>query len=284
MIKGIILDVDGVIVGEKIGFNSPWPHPNVIGKLKKIRSKGIPISLCTAKPHFSIDKIIKDAGLNNYHIADGGEVIINPIENEIVEKHLLDSRITAEVINAYLKHNVYVEFYTVDNYVIQKNQVSEITRGHAHVLQKKARIVNNLKSEVLKSEVTKLMPIAKDENDKKKITKIFEPFKNNLTLSWGVHPVILPLQFGIITAPGISKKQGAVAISKNIDVSFENILGIGDSTSDWQFIELCKYGGAMGNAKQELKDLVLSKGKDFSRIGPSVDQNGIIEILDFFVK
>ena len=35
-VKGIILDVDGVIVGEKIGFNSPNPHIDVINKLPNI--------------------------------------------------------------------------------------------------------------------------------------------------------------------------------------------------------------------------------------------------------
>ena len=56
-IKLIILDVDGVIVGEKIGFNSPNPHPEVISKLKSIHEQGIPIVLCTAKPHFAIKSI-----------------------------------------------------------------------------------------------------------------------------------------------------------------------------------------------------------------------------------
>ena len=39
-----------------------------------------------AKPHFSIGKIIKEAELSNYHITDGGSVIINPIDNTIVKK------------------------------------------------------------------------------------------------------------------------------------------------------------------------------------------------------
>ena len=88
-IQGIILDVDGVIVGEKIGFNSPDPHTDVIKKLKELRNKGVSISLCTAKPHFSIGKIISDAQLDNYHIADGGSVIINPISNTIVKQHIV---------------------------------------------------------------------------------------------------------------------------------------------------------------------------------------------------
>ena len=131
-IKGIILDVDGVIVGEKIGYNSPNPHIDVISKLKEIRDKGIPISLCTAKPHFSIGTIIKEAGLNNYHIADGGSVIINPINNKIVKKHIIDKNAVKEVLTMFIKNNIYTEFYTVDNYFIQKNQECDITPKHIH--------------------------------------------------------------------------------------------------------------------------------------------------------
>lgn len=282
-IKGVILDIDGVIVGEKIGFNSPEPHPSVIKKLKEIRLKGIPISLCTAKPHFAIGSIIKKAGLDNYHITDGGGVIINPMKNKIVKKHLINSQLAKKVIETYLKNDVYIEFYTIDDYVIQKDQISDITNKHRHILQKDAKKVDSITKEALKSQITKLMPIAKNEEDKKRLTDLFNSFKDKLTLSWGVHPVALPLQFGIITALGISKKEGAIAISKAQKVSLKNMLGVGDSPSDWQFIEGCKYGVAMGNAKQELKDLVLSKGKDYSFIGPTVDENGIIKILNYFI-
>lgn len=283
-IKGIILDVDGVIVGEKIGFNSPNPHVDVINKLKEIRSKGIPISLCTAKPHFSIGKIIKDAQLDNYHIADGGSVIINPIDNTIVKKHVIDKKIVKKILEMYIENNVYTEFYTVDNYFIQKSQNCDITPKHVHILQDNPIIVDNLAEESLKHEVTKIMPIALDEKDQDRVAKLFENMNTKLTLSWGIHPVANPLKFGIITAPGISKKQGAIEISKNINVPLGDILAVGDSTSDWQFIELCGYGAAMGNASEKLKELVMTKGEESYYIGKDVDENGIIEILDYFDK
>ena len=281
MVKGIILDVDGVIVGEKIGFNSPWPHPEVIKKLKDIKSKGVFISLSTAKPHFAIDKIINDAGLDNLHITDGGGVIIDPIDKEIIKKHTIEKLTAKKLISNYIEAGIYTEFYTVDDYFIQKNQVSKITRQHTHILQKKPKIVGSLTTKSLSQEITKLMPIAEDEKDKERLTQLFDPFKNKLTLSWGVHPVALPLQFGIVTAPGISKKNGAIDISESEHISFNNIVGVGDSESDWQFIQLCKYAGAVGNASDELKELVQSK-KD-SYIGPGVDENGIINILDHFI-
>src|SRR3989344_4285564 len=114
MIKAIILDVDGVIVGEKIGFNSPFPHPEVIKRLKSIRQKGIPISLCTAKPHYAIHKIIENAELNNLHITNGGGVIIDPIDNFIFKKHTINPLDAVKVIEKYLSNEIYTEFYSVE--------------------------------------------------------------------------------------------------------------------------------------------------------------------------
>jgi HAD superfamily hydrolase (TIGR01484 family) len=281
-INGIILDIDGVIVGDKIGINSPHPAPAVVLALKQVKSKGVFVSLCTAKPYFAILDIIKSANLDNLHITDGGGVVIDPIDNVILKSEIIDSDNALKVLDVFLKSNVYTEVYTVDDYFVQKSQVSEITKKHAHVLQRNPNIVESLIETAKENKLTKIMPIAKDEGGKKRVAKLFKPFENNLVLSWGIHPVAIPLQFGIITAKGISKENAAEEIIKNAGISFDNVLGVGDSTSDWQFIKLCKYGAAMGNASDGLKKLVLSKGKGFSYIGPSVDENGIIDIFRNF--
>lgn len=281
MIKAIILDVDGVIVGEKIGFNSPYPHPEVIKRLKSIRQKGISISLCTAKPHYSIQKTIADAQLNNLHITNGGGVIIDLIDNVILKKHIINKEISQKVIQTYLQNNIYTEFYSVEEYFIQENQKSDLTKTHTHILQREPHIVSSLLDEVKKQDIVKIMPIAKNEEDKKRLIGLFVPYKNDLTLSWGIHPIALPHLFGIITAKGISKKQAALEIANTENVKPEEMLGIGDSTSDWQFIEQCGYAGAMGNAGDELKELVKTK-KEKSFIGKSVDENGILAIFNYF--
>lgn len=282
MIKGIILDIDGVIIGQKIGFNSPSPHPDVIRALREIRLKGIFISLCTAKPHFAVDDIINLAKLDNLHISDGGSVIIDPINSVVVKKFVIEKLIAKDIIKTYLENDVYIEFYNGEDYFIQKNQHSEITKKHLHILQRNPVEVDLLAIESTLNEITKIMPIAKDEKDKIRLAEIFKPFQSKLTLHWGIHPVALPLQFGIITAPGISKKQGAIEIAKYYDVSFKDILGVGDSTSDWEFIQLCSYAGAVGNASKELKELIPQKGQGNFYIGKTVDENGILDIFSFF--
>lgn len=281
-LKAIILDVDGVIVGEKIGFNSPDPHIDVIKSLKDIQNSGIPIILCTAKPHFALKKLIFEAELDNFHITDGGGVVIDPIHDTILSKQLIPTTTVRKVTETLLKSNVYTELYTTDNYFIQSSQACEITAKHNLVLQCIPQRLGSLTSELVQLQVTKIMPIAKDPTDKLIVNEILQQFIPEVVISWGVHPVILPLQFGIVTAPGISKNIAAHEILSNLGILPTDTLGVGDSTSDWQFIEPCGYGCAMGNASSELKELVLSKGKENSFIAPSVDENGILAVFRHF--
>ncbi len=282
MIKAIILDVDGVIVGEKIGFNSPNPNPEVIARLKAISGRGIPVSLCTAKPHFSVKEIIDSATLQNLHITDGGSVIIDPIRNKILKEHILDTSKAIAVIEKFIQNHVYTEFYTVNDYYLEKGQISKLTEVHAHVLQKEAIIVDSLAQTALLNKITKIMPIAEDEKDKTRLIALFETYKEDLSLSWGIHPIALPHQFGIITAKGISKEQAVYEIAESENISPSEILAVGDSTSDWQFIKNCGYAAAMGNASAELKELVATKPEKHYFIGGAVDANGILDILDYF--
>lgn len=283
MIKAIILDVDGVIVGEKVGFNSPHPHEDVIKALKAVREKGITICLCTAKPHYAIPEIIKGASLHNPHITDAGAVIIDPIDNVIVQEHVLNKQIAKDILQTLIKNNVYTEFYTVDDYFIAKEQESEITPKHTHILQNEPIVLPNFVEESERYAITKIMPIALNEEDKKNVSTILEPFTTKVSFSWGIHPVALPLQFGIITALGSSKKEGAEAILNSLGISFDEVLGVGDSTSDWSFIQLCGYAATLANGTPELKERIKAKGEEKYLISTgSVDENGILEILKHF--
>lgn len=282
MIKAILLDVDGVIVGERIGFNSPWPNKKVIDALIKIKNSGIPIVLVTAKPHYSVSKIIQDAKLDNLHITDGGAVVIDQINNQIVTEENIDKDIAKQILDTLIKNNVYTEFYTVSDYFIQNNQVSDLTKTHAHVLQKEPVVVESIKNTAGLSKITKIMPVAVNEADKVRVSKLLYNFEKDVKISWGIHPIALPHQFGIITSTSVSKKISAVNVVKEMNIDFTEVIGIGDSVSDWQFMELCGYVGVMGNAQDELKKIASSKGDRHFNIGGSVDDNGILDIFSYF--
>lgn len=276
MIKAIITDIDGVLVGDKIGVNSPYPNDLVVKRLKQIHETGIPIILCSGKPHYAIGKIISDCNLDNPHITDGGALIINPTTNTIIKKHVMDPTLVTHIVSAYIQENMYVEIYTPDSYLIQKSQVREpLTKLHTYVLQTPPVLVTDLTKESLLHEVIKVVPIAVDRNNTIRLKQIFDPFASNLTLAINVHPIANPHQFGLITAKGVSKKQSALDAMTSINIPPNEFLGIGDSTSDWSFMELCGVSATVSNGSDELK-------KQVTFIGPSVDDNGMLTILDHF--
>jgi len=283
MIRAIILDVDGVIVGSKIGFNSPDPNANVIEALKSIHLNGIHIVLCTGKPYWGINEIIRAAKLNNPHIVDSGGVIIDPIDNVIVEEHTLRKQLVRKILQICIKENIYVEFYTVDDYFIQEDKKSDITDKHRHILQRSPKMLKDIVAESTRYNITKIFTIALNEEDKQRVDSLFASYKNKVSFSWGVHPIALPLQIGIITAKGNSKKEAAGAVIKNLNLSFENVLGIGDSTNDWSYMQLCSYVATVFNGSKELKELIKTKGEGKYFISNnSVDENGVLDIFKNF--
>jgi len=284
-IKLVILDIDGVIIGEKKGYNYPDPHPDVIARLRSIRKKGIAVSLCTARPHFSIRNIINAAGLDNLHISQNGGLIIDPLDDVILRKHPLDREAAVAAVKLCLENGVYTELYGVDHYFVQEDQLpSPITDLHSHILGLKPTIVPSLVRLIQeeKEEPLRILPVLPDESGKKKFQKLFSTLGVDLSLHWGIHPVALPLQFGNITASGISKREAAQDIATHMGIHSDSILGAGDGMMDWQFIQDCAFAGIMGNAPDELKMIAATKGEGNFCIGKSVDENGLLTILDYF--
>jgi len=280
--KAIILDVDGVIIGEKKGINTPHPSEAVMAKLRVVRKSGVPIVLCTAKPAFGIEWEIVNAKLDNPHIADGGALLVDN-KGEVAKQSSINGDLASEIVKYMIENNIYVEVYTPDDYYIDKKQKGDWTDKHNLVLQRMPKEVDDLAEFAKENLVTKVMIIVADESEKPIGDRHFAGFSEKADMIWAVHPPVLPLQFGFITAKGISKRQAVFDISDILNVEPNYMLAVGDSTSDWKFMSECGWVGAMGNASAELKELVRERG-DKGIIGESVDEDGVIGIIDWYLK
>ncbi|OGE26599.1 hypothetical protein A3C26_04325 [Candidatus Daviesbacteria bacterium RIFCSPHIGHO2_02_FULL_39_12] len=284
MVKLIVLDVDGVIVGNKKGINFPYPNKSVISTLQKVHLAGIPIVLCSGKYHSAIDPIISKAQLQNPHITDSGSLILNPITSKIIREFNINKKSVAAILKTCLQNNIYLEVYTADNYFIQKDQMSEITPRRTLVLQNDPEVVNSLAEEIKHHRVIKMLPVAVDEQDRQRIESVLLQHSNKVKFLWSQHPFTMPFQYCLITAKNVSKANSLKVVADTLGITLENTLGVGDTMGDWEFMDLCEYVATMLNAPDELKEKVKSKGKGKYLIAPSVDDNGILKILDYFLK
>lgn len=282
MVRLIVLDVDGVIVGHQVGVNFPYPNQKVISALKKVRQQGTPIVLCTGKIYHAIEPIIQKAHLNNPHIANAGTLIVDPKTRKF-KSFNLDKNLVLDITTICLQNRLYFEIYFEDDYFIQEDAVSEITVRRTRILQKDPKIVKSLIEEVKHQTVAKITILATDEQERKRIEKLLEQYRDQATFTWTTNPSTNPWEYCLITSKEVSKAHALKEVANSLGVSLENALGVGDNLGDWEFMKLCAYAATMEDTSPHLKELVRSKGKDKFLIAPSVNENGILNIFDYFI-
>ena len=283
MIKAIILDVDGVLLGTLKGVNSPYPSTKVTEYLKSIQDSGMPVALMSGKASFAMRRLIKVADLNNMHVTDAGAVIMDPIDRTIYKQHLLDSRIIKEMLQATGTSKTFWELYTTDHWYIQKgvnNAYRDKHRKHSNIIAPIEVADLNTIADQFPS-FTKAMVIYSPEV-KGRLKVILEPFFEKAAFQWAGTPFIAPSEMLIITTRGISKRTGLKELAEHLHINASEMLGIGDTIMDWEFLQDCGYVGVMGNATAELLAKVRNLPEDKIFQGPGVDQDGIIKIVDHF--
>ena len=277
MIKAIVTDVDGVIVGKQVG-NFPLPNDRVIQALKQIHARGIPIVLCTAKFSFAVREIIKRAELRGPHITDGGALIINPLNNEIIKSYFLDQQLATQLVEACLEKNIYLECVGIDDYLLQKNQMNNFTEKRIAILQKEHIAVTSLLEQLKTFRVLKILAFAKDKKEKLVTEEVLQPFLKNINFLWSTHPTIFPVEGAVITVKGVSKKDATLEVLKHLGISPEDTLGIGDTLGDWNFMQSCGYVGVTGGESNKLIAYAHSKGPGKYFLANDADHDGFLKI------
>lgn len=282
MVQAIVTDVDGVIVGKTRGVNFPLPSELVIRKLKELHNKGIPVVLNTAKFNKAVLEIIRAADLRNPHITDGGALIIDPLNDKLITKHVFGKVLAKQIVKTSLENGFYTEFYGVDNWYIQNDQRGMFSEKRVAILQQNHMAVDSLIHHVDDIDVIKIFSFIHKPEDKKRVDAMLKPFSSQIHIVWSHHPTIYPSENAIITIKGVSKKEATLAVLNYLKVSPENTLGVGDTLGDWSFMNVCGYVGVTGEHSQQLIDNAKAKGAGKYFIAKDADQDGVLEILDNF--
>lgn len=283
MIKAVVLDIDGVIVGTKKGINLPNPSPLVSQALRRVHDSGIPVVFITAKTSFAAAKNIKYVGIDNPHIADSGAVLFNPVRGEMLDVKAL-SVVDAAHIFSLIPESVYTNLFTARDYFILKKmqgKFPEFVKKYGDFMQRMPIAVENFNQVIAQKKVVKINIYSFNAQEKNKITDLISKSKGKFTYKWAGNPHLAPVEVMVITSLGVSKKSGVEMLARGLKVSLGEILGVGDMLQDWDFMEACGYKATLANGSRELKSkLDFSDKKQF--MGGHVDQGGILDILKYF--
>lgn len=282
MIKAIITDVDGVMIGKREGYNYPLPTPEVMQAFKILQGKKIPLVLCTGKASYTIENLIRAAQLDGPHIGDNGTLIFNLIQNKTIKKHLLGKNTVKELVKVFAEENLHFAVNTVTDTFVDENSNEEVNTKRAVVLEKKLIEVPSLLQEIDNLEIIKALATLKNPDEIQRAKKLLEPYKDRVNLFWNFHPITGDWEYAVITAKGINKLSAAREVSESLGILLSDVLGIGDTIGDWDFIKDCGYAGIVGQKHPEVLELARGKGDGKYFLAPSVDENGFVKILEYF--
>lgn len=280
MIKAVVLDIDGVVVGNKDGYNFPHPSKKVISALQQIHNSCIPVCFITGKPTITAIQNIKAVGIDNPHIADGGGTIINPVRDEIISVSQVKYEVLEELFEL-LPDTSYINPFSLYKYFLLKNRKNNFTDLYSKFLGNEPIFVDSLIDAVKGECITKVNVFAFDDIEKKKVTDSINKLSDKLDFIWTTNPHITPVQVMVVTPKGVSKQTGVKKLAEFLGVKKDEILGVGDTLHDWDFIQICGYKAAMGNAMQDLKDQI-NLDDERQIIGGHIDDDGLLDVFRYF--
>ena len=284
-LKAVFIDIDGVIVGEKIGVNAPLPHHEVCVELNRVHKTVCPVVMCTSRPSFCVPHIAVACGLDGLHITDGGAIIKNTLSREVVYKKLVNFNDVSDIMRDMIDAGVYTEVNTTINYFVQKSQVGQITHDHADAFGRLPEQVDDIVDFARHNEIVGVIFVSTNLEMKQNMFRTL--YKHCEGANWDFNVTLAPsipyADFVCITPKGVSKRTTVELMSDEMHVPLGECLGIGDTDGDWKFMDLCGYVATLENGTDMLKRKVMERGAN-GIIGGHVNANGLVDVLKSFCK
>lgn len=258
MIKAIFFDIDGTLVS----FRTHRIPQSAVDAITLAKRRGVKIFISTGRPFPLIDNIGEIR-----HLVDG-YITVNGAYCFIGDRVISCSPIEEDDIRTLLRLSDEMDFATL--VAGEKTLAMYNDRPYADEIFRQLLDVGGLRSgitmeSVLKERILQFTPVVSREQEE----TIMPLLPGCVSSRW------CP-EFADITAKGVDKGQGLMAVISDQNLRVEETMAFGDGGNDMAIIRSAGIGIAMGNAGDTLK-----AAADY--VTDTVDGDGISKALQKFV-
>ena len=258
MTKALFFDIDGTLVS----FDTHAIPVSTIEALIAAHKKGIKIFIATGRPKAIINNLsaIQDLGLIDGYITMNGAYCF--VGDEVIYKSAIlpgEVQTLAQICEKKGYPCIFVSEHNLS--VCQPNElVHQIFYDFLHVNKMPVKTFE----EAIQEEIFQMTPFITVEEEK----EIQSLIPNSESGRW------FPA-FADITAKGNTKQKGIDEMIAHFGLNLEETMSFGDGGNDISMLRHAAIGVAMGNAKDDVKQMA-----DY--ITASVDEDGIAKALKHF--
>lgn len=266
--KIIFLDVDGTLVND----NGIIPESAKLA-VKEARKNGHYVFLCTGRSKAELFDHIMDIGFDGIIGSSGGYIEVN---NKVVLHKRVEIDHVKHLVNYFNENNI--DFYLESNggLFASKNckaHLRNIIFGNPNMDAREREELETgmtpfidclIEGEnLLREDINKISFLGSDIP----MEAIKEEFKSNFNVIASTVPLFGD-NSGELSLPGVHKALAIELLLEHLNLSKENTYAYGDGMNDAEMIQFVKYGIAMGNAKERLKEIACD-------VTSSHDEDGI---------
>ena len=286
MYKLIAIDLDGTLLNS-YGQVSERNRE----ALKKAQEQGIQIVLASGRTTNSVKNMANELGNNNYIICGNGSLVYDLQREEIIYDKFIEKKKALQIIKVCEENSIYYNVYT-ENMVIAKTLSNNVLFYHQENANKpdsrKTKInlveniyeyIENLEDEnILKFTISDssniiFNSIIKKLREIKNIDVLDVAHMSRKIIKSGTEEIHMAYYYTEITSENVDKWNAVKWLAERLNISNEEIIGIGDNVNDKLMIENAGLGVAMGNSAPYIKEIA-------DKVVSSNSDDGVAEVIE----
>lgn len=286
MYKLVAVDLDGTLLNS---YGDVTEYTKKV--INNVQNKGVEIMIASGRPIDSIKTIAEEINSTKYFIAGNGAIIYD-IQNDkiIYEKYIPRSKVL-EIAKVCEENNISYNIYTEESIITQDLKYNVLYYYKENLKKDANKIttiikVDNILEYVKKEENLKCLKITVcDENQTifRSIIRRLRAIENidvmdvshmsRKVFKHGTEDITIEYFYTEISSTQVNKWQAIKYLLPILEISPEEVIGIGDNINDKQMIENAGLGVCMGQSTPVIKEIS-------DKITDSNIDDGVGKVLD----
>ena len=270
-IKLIALDLDGTTLDSKKGLTARTKKA-----MEAAAKKGVHVVIATGRAYSALPAEIFDVEGIRYLMTANGANVTDTETGEIIYSNCIAGPALEDTVALLRNYGFMLEFFIkghayVERFIYDKIDAMNFTKGHIQYIKETRKPVEGLLDFALthKNFVENINVNFENQTDRSMMRQVLLTLKNvTITTSFDHN-----LEIGGATT---SKGDAVKMLCQRLGISTEHAMACGDSPNDTAMLKVSGFPVAMGNAKDELKEIA-------KYITKTNDEEGVAQVIERFV-